>query len=560
MSRVPEWLGRLGAGLTEMSQRLDERRAQMEKDGEAGAAAPEQDTGPRPGPGPGLRSRPGPRSRPGAGPRPARSDTDPSLTEPSLTEPQVTEPQVTGLSVTDPSVAEEPVDNRQVGEEWVGEEPVGDRPVAEPSARTGVAGELPEDGPAVTRNGTRTAAALSGAVPLSPQRRETSPVPAPAPAVGPVYQVHRPDPAHAVPWGVRVAAEAGWRLLVLAGTVWVLMRVISAVQLVVLAFVAAMLITALLQPAVARLTRRGVPRGLATALSAILGFVIIGLIGWFVTWQVMENIDNLSSQVQDGIDDLRRWLLHSPFHVTNKQINGIAKNLRDAVGANTDQITSAGLEGVQVVVEALTGILLTVFSTLFLLYDGRRIWEWSLKLVPAEARPALAGAGPRAWRTLTAYVRGTVIVALIDAIFIGLGIYFLDVPMAVPLAVFIFLFSFIPLVGAVASGTLAVVVALVTQGVFTAVMTLAVVLAVQQIEGHVLQPFILGRAVRVHPLAVVLSVAAGGMVAGIGGAVVAVPLVAVTNTVVGYLRSYSREEARRSAELDEESPAFAVDA
>lgn len=367
--------------------------------------------------------------------------------------------------------------------------------------------------------------------------------PAPAP-IAP----DRPDPALAVPWGVRVAAEAGWRLLILAGTVWVLMRVISAVQLVVLAFVAALLITALLQPTVARLRRYGLPRGLATAFTAILGFVVMGLIGWFVTWQIMENIDDLSSQIQDGIDELRKWLLNSPFHVTDKQINQIAKNLREAIGANTDQITSAGLEGVQVIVEALTGILLTVFSTLFLLYDGRRIWEWSLKLVPAAARPAIAGAGPRAWRTLTAYVRGTVIVALIDAICIGLGIYFLGVPMAVPLAVFIFLFSFIPLVGAVASGALAVVVALVTQGPFTAVMTLAVVLAVQQIEGHILQPFILGRAVRVHPLAVVLSVAAGGMIAGIGGAVVAVPLVAVTNTVVGYLRAYSgRGQAARPA-------------
>ncbi|MEU6813301.1 AI-2E family transporter [Streptomyces sp. NPDC046860] len=367
---------------------------------------------------------------------------------------------------------------------------------------------------------------------------ETAAVPAPRPAPPPAP---RPDPAHAVPWGVRVAAEAGWRLLVLAGTVWVLMRVISAVQLVVFAFVVALLVTALLQPTVARLMRYGMPRGPSTALTAISGFVIIGLLGWFVTWQVMENIDTLSSQIQNGIDDLRNWLLKSPFHVTDKQINQIAKNLREAVGANTDQITSAGLEGVQVVVEALTGILLVFFSTLFLLYDGRRIWEWFLKLVPAAARPGVAGAGPRAWETLTAYVRGTVLVALIDAVFIGLGIYFLDVPMAVPLAVFIFLFSFIPLVGAVASGALAVVVALVTQGVFAALMTLVVVLAVQQIEGHVLQPFILGRAVRVHPLAVVLTVAAGGMVAGIGGAVVAVPLVAVTNTVVGYLRQYSQQ-------------------
>ncbi|MFJ4498907.1 AI-2E family transporter [Streptomyces sp. NPDC088864] len=368
-------------------------------------------------------------------------------------------------------------------------------------------------------------------------------VPAP-PAYAPTVAA-RPDPVAAIPWGMRVAAEAGWRLLVLAGTLWVLMRVISAVQLVVLAFVAALLVTALLQPTVARLRRYGLPRGLATAVTAISGFVIMGLVGWFVVWQVMDNIDTLSDKVTKGIEDLKNWLLDSPFHVTDKQINNIAQNLSDTVGTNTEAITSAGLQGVTVVVEFMTGALLAMFSTLFLLYDGARIWNWVLKLVPAQARPGVAGAGPRAWRTLTAYIRGTVIVALIDAIFIGLGIYFLNVPMAVPLAVFIFLFAFIPLVGAVVSGALAVVVALVTEGVFTALMVLAVVLAVQQIEGHVLQPFILGRAVRVHPLAVVLSVAAGGMIAGIGGAVVAVPLVAVTNTVVGYLRSYGQEESRR---------------
>lgn len=368
------------------------------------------------------------------------------------------------------------------------------------------------------------------------------PPPSYAPAVA-----ARPDPVAAIPWGMRVAAEAGWRLLVLAGTLWVLMRVISAVQLVVLAFVAALLVTAMLQPTVARLRRAGLPRGLATAVTAILGFVIMGLVGWFVVWQVMENLDNLSDRVRDGIEELKRWLLDSPFHVTESQINAIAENLSETIGTNTEEITSAGLQGVTVMVEVLTGILLAMFSTLFLLYDGKRIWQWVLRLVPAQARPGVAGAGPRAWRTLTAYVRGTVIVALIDAIFIGLGIYFLDVPLAVPLAVFIFLFAFIPLVGAVVSGALAVVVALVTQGVFTALMVLIVVLAVQQIEGHVLQPFILGRAVRVHPLAVVLAVAAGGLTAGIGGAVVAVPLVAVTNTVVGYLRVYGREQALRHA-------------
>lgn len=414
-----------------------------------------------------------------------------------------------------------------------------------PDGTDGIGGDgRDRGGPAAGKPGAATAGpAPTGADDAATTGTGTAVVPPPpdyAPAVPP-----RPDPTSAIPWGIRVAAEAGWRLLVLAGVFWVLMKVISAVQLVMMSFVAALLITALLHPTVARLKRWGMPRGLATALTAVLGFVVMGLVGWFVVWQVMENLDTLSEKVRDGIDELKLWLLDSPFHVTESQINDIADNLSDAIGNNTQEITSAGLQGVTVIVEFLTGILLAMFSTLFLLHDGDRIWRWTLKLVPAQAREGVAGAGPRAWRTLTAYVRGTVIVALIDAIFIGLGIYFLDVPMAVPLAVFIFLFAFIPLVGAVISGALAVVVALVTQGPFTALMVLAVVLAVQQIEGHVLQPFILGRAVRVHPLAVVLAVAVGGITAGIGGAVVAVPLVAVGNTVVGYLRAYGREQTAR---------------
>ncbi|MFH8365874.1 AI-2E family transporter [Streptomyces sp. NPDC018031] len=400
---------------------------------------------------------------------------------------------------------------------------------------------------------TAAAAPAAGAAPdpaAEPARAAVAAPPAEAPAArletAPATAAPA-DPVAAVPYGVRVAAEVGWRLLVLAGTVWVLMRVISSVQLVVLSFTVSLLITALLEPTVGRLRRRGVPRGLATAIVFISGFVVMGLVCWFVVWQVMENVDDVSAEVQRAIDDFRDWLTKGPFHVTEDQINDIAKNLRQAVGDNTEEITTAGLEGVTVIVEVMTGILLAMFSTLFLLYDGPKIWAWALKLVPAPAREGVAGAGPRAWQTLTAYVRGTVIVALIDAIFIGVGIYFLDVPMAVPLAVFIFLFAFIPLVGAVISGALAVVVALVTVDAFTAAMVLIVVLAVQQIEGHILQPFILGRAVRVHPLAVVLSVAAGSLIGGIGGAVVAVPLVAVTNTVVGYLRAYTSEAAMRAA-------------
>ncbi|MEV0275521.1 AI-2E family transporter [Streptomyces sp. NPDC050610] len=486
MSRLPEWVGGLGAGLSRLAERLDQQRREASEDAEPGASDRE---------GSGYGAERAYESEHG-GSAPAEEGAAPDRTGATAEPP--------------PGVDDEARPKRGLG--W------------EKSRDRSDPADAPRD----------------DAEPHEPEH--VPPPPAYAPAIAP-----RPDPVAAVPWGVRVAAEVGWRMLVLSGAVWVLMKVISDVQLVVLSFVAGLLITAMLQPTVARLKRRGVPRGLATAIVFIGGFVIMGLVTWFVVWQVTENIDDLTSKVQHGITDLKHSLLNSPFHVTEDQINNIADNLSKAIGSNTKDITSAGLEGVQVVIEMFTGILLTMFSTLFLLYDGPKIWGWLLKLLPGAAREGVAGAGPRAWTTLTAYVRGTVIVALIDAIAIGVGIYFLEVPMAVPLAVFIFLFAFIPMVGAVVSGALAVIVGLVTHGVFTAAMVLVVVLAVQQIEGHVLQPFILGRAVRVHPLAVVLSVATGSLIAGIGGAVVAVPLVAVTNTVVGYLRAYSKEQALRTA-------------
>lgn len=415
--------------------------------------------------------------------------------------------------------------------------------MAERRARSAVGDSFTDPPRAGGAGGNDGGTDRTGAPSAAEAEAEPARVPAPpdyAPAI-----TKQPEPAAVVPWGIRVAAEAGWRLLVLAGVIYVLMKAVSAIGLLIMAFAAGLLITALLQPTVARLRRLGLSRGLATAVTFISGFVIMGLVGWFVVWQVMENLPTLTTRVQDGIEELQDWAINGPFHVSEDQINDIANNLSDWLGDNSKEVTSAGLEGVTVIFEFLTGALLAMFVTLFLLYDGPRIWKWTLGFVPASAREGVAGAGPRAWITLTGYVRGTVIVAFIDAVFIGIGIYFLDVPMAVPLAVFIFLFAFIPIVGAVMSGALAVVVALVTNGVFTSLMVLVVVLAVQQLESHVLQPFILGRLVRVHPLGVVLAVTGGSLIAGIPGAVVSVPLVAVINSVVGYLRAYAHEQTMR---------------
>ncbi|WP_371498852.1 AI-2E family transporter [Kitasatospora sp. NBC_00374] len=371
-------------------------------------------------------------------------------------------------------------------------------------------------------------------------------------------------PVEAVPWGLRVAAESTWRLLLLGVALYVLFRVVDMLRLVAFAVLAALLISALLEPTVSWLRRLGVPRSLAAAGTFLSGIAGIGLVGWFVVWQVSTNLESVTRKVQAGVNQLRDWLVDGPLHLTQQQIEDFAKQISTAIGTNSEQITSAGFTGVTIAVEVLTGVVLAAFTTFFLLYDGARIWGWALRGLPSRSRYAMAGAGPKAWATLTAYVRGTVFVAFIDALCIGIGIQLLGVPLALPLAVIIFLGAFVPLVGALVTGTIAVLIAMVTVNPFTALMVLVVLVAVQQIEGHILQPLILGRAVQVHPLGVVLGVAAGSIVGGIAGAIVAVPLIAVTNTVVGHLRRRNAaglevfvalEAAREAAEAEAEAGA-----
>ncbi|MEO3754313.1 AI-2E family transporter [Streptomyces sp. B6B3] len=415
-------------------------------------------------------------------------------------------------------------------------------PADEPSADTaGAADPRQPEGEALAARARQ--AVVGGAHPPS----VGAGAPPPPAAAPPATADGKPPPDAMIPWGVRVAAEAGWRMLVLAAVIWVLIQVVGAISLLVISFTAGLLITALLQPFVGWLKRIGFGRGAATVVTAFGGFAVMGLMGWFVVWQVIDNSQDLSDRFQDGVERLRDWLLDLPFHITEENLNEWVDSVNEWINENQDTLTSAGLEATNYLVEFFSGAALTLFVVLFLLYDGQGVWRWFLKLVPANARPGVAGAGPRAWMTLTGYVRGTVIVALIDAVGIGLGLVILGVPMAVPLAVIVFVASFVPLVGAIVSGALAVMVTVVTNGVVDALIVLGVVLLVQQIEGHILQPFILGRMVRVHPLAVVLGVAAGSMLAGIPGAIVAVPLIAVTNTVVGYLRAYHEEAGWRAA-------------
>jgi len=221
-----------------------------------------------------------------------------------------------------------------------------------------------------------------------------------------------------------------------------------------------------------------------------------------------------------------------PLHLSDAQVTQAINNAQDWVNAHTSQLTSTGIATAATLFEVVTGMLLVLFSTFFFLRDGRKIWRFIVRLFPVNARWSLADAGDASWTTLGAYVRATVLVAFIDAVGIGTALVILNIPFPFPLAALVFLGAFIPIVGASVSGAVAVLVALVDQGWVIALIVLGAVILVQQVEGHVLQPLIMGRAVAIHPLVVIIGIACGATLAGIIGALVAVPLIAVLNTGV----------------------------
>jgi predicted PurR-regulated permease PerM len=229
----------------------------------------------------------------------------------------------------------------------------------------------------------------------------------------------------------------------------------------------------------------------------------------------------------------------------------VVTSIKQAVLDNREAVTSGAVTTATSVGRVVTGLVLVMFILFFFLRDGKKIWDWVVGLAPRRARAKLDGAANRAWWTLGGYVRATVLVAFVDAIGIGLGLVILGVPLAFPLIAFVFLASFIPIIGALLSGIVAVLVALVTVGLVKAIIVLIVVIAVQQLEAHVLQPVLMGRAVHVHPLAVALSITAGVIIAGISGALLAVPLVACANAAVKYLvgKEHSSADSKDQVEM-----------
>jgi predicted PurR-regulated permease PerM len=372
-----------------------------------------------------------------------------------------------------------------------------------------------------------------------------------APVVGHLARLiaHADDDIH-VPRSLRVAGAWAWRVLLLMVVGSAVLWLVARLSLVVVPLIIALLLSALLSPLVTWLWRQGLPRSVAAAIVMITGIAaVIGTLTLVINGFV-GGFPNLSRNASRGLLQIQDWLTRTgPLHLTQHQLDDLVQNAQKFLGTNRDALTSGALSTATTLTHVLAGIFLVLFSTFFFLRDGRRITRFLIGLLPEPARHSISSAADVSWGTLVSYVRATVLVAFIDAVGIGLALVILKVPFAFPLAALVFMGAFIPIVGATLSGAVAVLVALVDRGAVVALLTLVAVIAVQQLEGHVLQPLIMGRAVAIHPLAVIVAIAAGAVLAGIVGALVAVPIVAVLNTGIRHLA-----QLRRAAEHGEPPP------
>ncbi|MGN6426489.1 MAG: AI-2E family transporter [Leifsonia sp.] len=335
-----------------------------------------------------------------------------------------------------------------------------------------------------------------------------------------------------LPRGVRLASEWAWRLLVIVALAGVVVYLVVVFQDIVVPLMVALLVCALVAPTVGTLRQHRWPKWLAivvclVALAAILGGLVL-----LIVWQVRVGLPQLERESVAAYNRVRDALRQPPFSISDHQLAGYLSQAGAFLQKDSATILGGALKVGTATGHVLTGSLIALFATIFMLIDGRGIWNWIVRIFPRSAKPGLTAAGEAGWRTLTSFVRVQILVAIVNAVGIGLVAFFLGLPLAVPIAVIVLLASFIPVIGAIVSGIVAVAIALVFGGPIQAVIMLAGVLGVHLLEAHVMQPLLVGGAVKVHPLAVVVGVAAGTGIAGVPGALFAVPLIAVANAMV----------------------------
>ncbi|WP_240641396.1 AI-2E family transporter [Nocardioides ferulae] len=359
-----------------------------------------------------------------------------------------------------------------------------------------------------------------------------------------------------VPWGYDLAAAWAWRFLVICAAGYVILWLLARFAVITVPLAIALLIAALATPGVRGLRRIGVPQGLAAGLVVLTGLAMVGGLGTVVGQQIADQSSQLADQVVKGLGEIRTWLKEGPLNASDTQIQTYIERTQEAIGNwgqggdAVNRVTDLGTA----LSHVLTGFFVVLFATYFFLADGRRIWAFFVRLAPRAARERIDSSGRVAWVSLTQFVRATVLVALVDAIGIAVWAAVLGLPLVLAIGLLVFLGAFVPLVGATVAGAVAVLVALVDQGPWTALLMLVGVIVVQQVEGHVLQPFLMGRFVSVHPLGVIVAIGCGVLVAGVTGALIAVPLVAAANAVVQHLAAETEPGDDPERELADELP------
>ena len=359
------------------------------------------------------------------------------------------------------------------------------------------------------------------------------------------------DSDRAVPWPVRLAAAWTWRLLLLAVGAVLLVRALADLRLVVVPVIVGLLLTTLLSSPTSWLRERGLPSALAAGVTLLTSIGILASVFVLLGPQVVNEFDDLGRQVRAGAQQLLDWIGESPLGLGQVEIQQGLQRLLEQAQGSAGAIGGGLLTGAVLVAELAAGLLVALVMTFFFLKDGRRMWAWFLGLFESESdRRDADELGGRIWTTMTSYVRGLMVVALFDAVFIGTALWVIEVPLVLPLAVLTFFGAFIPIVGAVVAGAAAALVALVTGGVQDALLVVVATVVVQQIESEVLYPVVVGRALQLHPVPILLAVTAGAVLYGIGGAALAAPLLATVVTV----GSFARERRRRRDGGNEGAP------
>jgi predicted PurR-regulated permease PerM len=339
-----------------------------------------------------------------------------------------------------------------------------------------------------------------------------------------------------VPGWLQTGAAWSWRLLLLAAALYLIARVIGVLYIVVVPCTAALLLTALLQPLTARLRRAGLPGLAATWGTLLIAALVLGGIVLLVTNRVSADYPTLVDETRHTTTQVESWLSGPPFHIKSSNVQNALNNIPGYLSKHKALVEGTVVTGGKIAAEFFGGLVLMLFVMFFLIKDGERIWAWLIGALRPETAERVNRAGHAAWLAVVYYMRGTVVVAAIHAVVIGVTLFIMGAPLVIPLAVLVFLAAFVPLVGLLVAGTLAILVTLAAKGWVAAVILLGVLIIEDQLEGHLLQPQVVGRVIRLHPLAIILSLAVGGVLAGVAGAVVAVPIVAVITRAVPELR------------------------